>query len=549
MPAWVINLVNKQAEHEGMPMGLKIESRRTGVLYDLDDEEEDDDPALTAGVEDEEPESENQENQEDENQENQEDEDNQIETDEVDPNDLAKVLEDPVQADSSQEESHPQQDENQTDGDQEVIYIDESKESQTPEGEDAENTMNEEQEPRRSTRVRFQSKPAYEPTFRGKSYAQAADPNSMEYDSQEAKVLAMIMMQIKERAVRSVVAYGKQLLVTYSLKKGLEKFGDRGKEATLKEMKQMHDRDCFDPIHKQELNDIKRSRTLESLIFLAEKKSGTIKARHCANGSTQRDYMTREDTSSPTVSTEAVMLTAVIEAEEQRDIATCDIPNAFIQTELNPDEEGNRTIMKIRGPLVDILCEMDPKYKEYVTFEGNSKVLYVHVTKAIYGLLVSAMLFYKKLMADLRGIGFEVNPYDPCVANKTVDGNQLTVCWHVDDLKSSHVRAEVNTSFLEWVKKQYGAIGEVKMTRGKVHEYLGMKLDYTKKNQVTIDMVKYVKSMLQVFPEEHLSGAKVSSPWNENLFKVNDKSPSLPSDLKEQFHTTTAQGLFLCKQA
>ena len=76
------------------------------------------------------------------------------------------------------------------------------------------------------------------------------------------------------------------------------------------------------------------------------------------------------------VSTESTLLTAVIEAMEGRDVATCDIPNAFIQTEVDEvDKDGNRTLMKIRGQLVDILCEMDPQYREYVVFEGNQKVL------------------------------------------------------------------------------------------------------------------------------------------------------------------------------
>jgi hypothetical protein len=50
--------------------------------------------------------------------------------------------------------------------------------------------------------------------------------------------------------------------------------------------------------------------------------------------------------------------------------------------------------MKIRGSSVDILCNMDPLYVEYVVGEGNQDILYVHVAKALYGLLVSAMLFY-----------------------------------------------------------------------------------------------------------------------------------------------------------
>jgi hypothetical protein len=99
-------------------------------------------------------------------------------------------------------------------------------------------------------------------------------------------------------------------------------------------MRQLHDRRCFQPVHKNSLTAIERKRALESLIFLVEKKDGTIKARHCANGSTQRDCMQREDVSSPTVSTASVLLTAFIEAEEGRDVATCDIPNAFIQMDV-----------------------------------------------------------------------------------------------------------------------------------------------------------------------------------------------------------------------
>jgi hypothetical protein len=125
--------------------------------------------------------------------------------------------------------------------------------------------------------------------------------------------------------------------------------------------------------------------------FLVEKKDDTVKAHHCANGSSQHEYMQREEMSSPTVSTESVLLTPAIEAREGRDVAICDIPNASIQTDVEPvDSDGNRTIMKIRGTMVGILCEMDQDYVECVVKEGYQDVLYVHITKAIYGLLVSA---------------------------------------------------------------------------------------------------------------------------------------------------------------
>ena len=57
------------------------------------------------------------------------------------------------------------------------------------------------------------------------------------------------------------------------------------------------------------------------------------------------------------------------------------------------------------------------------------------------------VLFYKCLRFDLEEMGFVVNPYDPCVANMMVNGAQITVCWHVDDLKISHRDEEVVSAF------------------------------------------------------------------------------------------------------
>ena len=84
--------------------------------------------------------------------------------------------------------------------------------------------------------------------------------------------------------------------------------------------------------------------------------------------------------------------------------------------------------MKIRGVCVDILCEIDPIYWDYTVTKGSQKVLYVHITQDIYGMLVSAMLFSRKLTKALLSYGFELNPYDPCVANKLVNGEQLIFC-------------------------------------------------------------------------------------------------------------------------
>jgi len=39
-----------------------------------------------------------------------------------------------------------------------------------------------------------------------------------------------------------------------------------------------------------------------------------------------------------------------------------------------------------------------------------------------------------------------------------------------------------------WIRETYGHIGEVKTNRGKCHEYLDMKLDYSQAGSIKIDM-------------------------------------------------------------
>jgi hypothetical protein len=335
---------------------------------------------------------------------------------------------------------------------------------------------------------------------------------------------------------------------TYSLNKGLKTFGDRGKEAAQKEMKQLHDRVVFEPILIADMTPQERKRAMESLIFLTEKRDGTVKARTCANGSTQREYIPREEASSPTAATEAILITGVIDAKQGRDVMTLDIPNAFVQTPIPEREE--KIIMKIRGRLVDILIDICPGvYDDYVIYEGKYKVLYVKMLRALYGMLISSVLYYKKFRKDIESVGFEVNPYDICVANRSVNGKQQTVTWHVDDLKSSHVDPRVNDDFHIWCEKVYGSeeLGHVKVTRGKIHDYLAMILDFSIPGAMKLDMIYYIIQMLKDFPYDLKT--ITTNPWSEKLFKVNTESKNLDDERRTVFHTFVMKSMFLCKRA
>jgi hypothetical protein len=122
------------------------------------------------------------------------------------------------------------------------------------------------------------------------------------------------------------------------------------------------------------------------------------------------------------------------------------------------------------------------------------------------------------------------------------------VCWHVDDLKSSHVDSKVNDQFLEWLEKTYASddIGHVKAVRGKRHDYLAMILDFSIPGILQVDMTPYVESMIEDFPEEIKGTTKM--PWNQNLFKVDPTSKPLDLERAKLFHTFTMKGMFLCKR-
>jgi hypothetical protein len=133
-------------------------------------------------------------------------------------------------------------------------------------------------------------------------------------------------------------------------------------------MKQLHLRDAFRPMHWRDLTHAQRKSILESHMFLKQKRTGAIKGRTVAGGNKQRDFISKEEASSPTVATKSVLLTYIIDAEERQDVAVVDIPNAFIQTRI--EDEKDMAIIKIRGILVDMLLDVaSDTYTSYVTVD------------------------------------------------------------------------------------------------------------------------------------------------------------------------------------
>jgi len=96
--------------------------------------------------------------------------------------------------------------------------------------------------------------------------------------------------------------------------------------------------------------------------------------------------------------------------------------------------------------MAELLVQLDPKlYWKYIQVIKDKPILYVKLQKALYGTLRTTYLFWKRFSDHLMKWGFVLNPYDSCVANKTIGEKQCTIVWLIDNLKISHQDKKVVT--------------------------------------------------------------------------------------------------------
>ena len=138
--------------------------------------------------------------------------------------------------------------------------------------------------------------------------------------------------------------------------------------------------------------------------------------------------------------------------------------------------------------------------KSIQSCKKGKPVIYVRLLKALYRTLKSALLFWENLSETFQEWGFKINPYDWCVVNKMINGKQCTIGWHVDDLKISHVDLEVVDGILNKLDESNVKEATMVTTRGKIHDYLGMTLDYNINGKVKITMFEYIDKIIEEFP-------------------------------------------------
>ena len=270
------------------------------------------------------------------------------------------------------------------------------------------------------------------------------------------------------------------------------------------------------------------------------------KERTCANGARKRKFIKDTDSfASPTVSLEAIMTTLMIDAYEGRNMPIADVPGAYLDAEF-PKEK--KVILKLSGVFVYIMCDINPEYRNHIMYKTTKKgrkikCLYVKVLRALYGCLESAFLWYELYSSTLCKMGFKLNEYDKCVANKLINGKQCTIVFYVDDNKISHEDPQVVSDVIKYLSKYFG---ELTVSRGRKYDYLGMDIEI-RNNLVYVGMKKQIEEALEWGGRQ--KGHNPSTPAKSNLFNQNDDDKKLDNFESDVYHSVMQKLMYVCKRA
>jgi hypothetical protein len=324
-----------------------------------------------------------------------------------------------------------------------------------------------------------------------------------------------------------------------TMNKASKTYGDRAQVALDNEVHNMETYKAFEPTHYHSLTALQRKKLLRTSSFVKEKFLSTgefdkLRARLVMGGHEQ-DRSLYPDTSSPTISTDALLMISCIAAHERRKVVTADIPSAYLNT---PQPEASEIFGILDKRVAEAFCRLYPRYKPFIRHDGT---LIVKLRKAVYGCIESGKLWFRHISDTLKELGFTPNPVQPCVFNKTTDEVQITIGLYVDDLKITCIDQQAIETLIDQLSSKYGPL---KVTRGTKHSYLGMTFDYSVDGQARVSMEGYIRDLVRVAGVTN----KSSTPATNQLFCIDNKSKLLDDKMKAVFHSLTAKALFPAKR-
>ena len=212
-----------------------------------------------------------------------------------------------------------------------------------------------------------------------------------------------------------------------------------------------------------------------------------------------------------------------------------DIGGAYLRAYMK-----KQVLVLINKEEADILRELYPELARYRDENGR---LTAQAMKALYGCIESGKLWYDTLSSKLFANGYVQNSYDKCIFNKWHDteGVQSTIGIHVDDCFISCVVPEILESIVQWFAEEFE---DLNVTRGIVHQFTGMTLDYTQPDKLIVTMKNQIDNLLE---KTGTTGTAVN-PAEADLFIIDATSPSLERERKDEFHSIIASISYIAKR-
>ena len=103
------------------------------------------------------------------------------------------------------------------------------------------------------------------------------------------------------------------------------------------------------------------------------------------------------------------------------------------------------------------------------------------------------------------------------------------------------------TKLLRKIDDLKGHFGDLKVNRGKTHDFLGMKISFNNDKSISLDMKDQVREAIDTFGEEFKG--EVPTAAARSLHNVDEKAAELDQELSEKFHSVVAKLLYIAKRA
>jgi hypothetical protein len=280
-------------------------------------------------------------------------------------------------------------------------------------------------------------------------------------------------------------------------------------EAIRKEIQQMVDFDVFEPVLYQTLDAQERTKIIGSMCFVQEKlgADGNFqkwKARLVVRG----DQQSKEDLGdvyAPTVDTTRFKCVLAITSHRRfKWRASADAPCAFLRA-----DEQFLVYVRLGREVTEVLVSIKPEYQVFVDQKGQ---MLVRLKKALYGTSEAPMLWNQKVTGTLVSYGYSQLKSDGCVFQKANLEDQVIICTHVDDFFIAATSEELFSDALQMLKAEF----EVTASVGDKFSYLGLELDFSEPDVVSISQTGYEQGLIDEYPSKMTR--KVTSPANDSLY-------------------------------